>query len=118
MKKAIASVLATTLVAVGLANESLEDVSRLNKDVRLVFEVSLSGASSPSVLFNKTLNSTDEPRFKDHLSPLGQRQQYLIGQEYRLRYVDEARFLNYSYDISDVWIQTIWSGKHIVSAQA
>jgi hypothetical protein len=32
--------------------------------------------------------------------------------------VDEARMLNYSYDISDIWIQTTFDQKTILSAQA
>lgn len=71
MKKTITSLLATTLMAVGFAHSNLEDVSRLNKDIRLVFEVSMAGASSPSVLYNKAKDPAEEPRFKDHLSPLG-----------------------------------------------
>jgi hypothetical protein len=84
----------------------------------LVFEVSLPGASTPSVLYGKTQNAQEEPRFKDYLTAIGQRQQYLVGSEYRLRYVEEAQFLNYSYDINDVWIQTTWNAPNIVSAQA
>jgi len=111
MKKAIGSIVALSLVSLGFASVHDYDVSKLGKDIRLVFEVSLAGASTPSVLYNKTQNPQDEPRFKDFLTPLGQRQMYLVGQEYRYRYVDEAQFLNYSYDINSVWIQTTWNSQ-------
>ncbi len=52
------------------------------------------------------------------MTPLGQRQQYIVGGEYRLRYVEEAGFLNYSYDITQLWIQTTFDSKNILSAQA
>lgn len=119
MKQTLTNILALSLATVGFAHIVEQDpVSKLGKDVRLVFEVSLEGASTPSVLYGKTQNSQDEPRFKDYLTPLGQRQQYLVGSEYRLRYVDEAQYLNYSYDINDIWIQSTWNAKQIVSAQA
>ena len=41
-----------------------------------------------------------------------------MGSEYRLRYVEEASFLNYSYDITKLWIQATFDGDHITSAQA
>jgi hypothetical protein len=84
----------------------------------MALEVSAPGASTPATLFGKTKNSTDEPKYKDYLTSLGARQQYLVGSEYRLRYVEEALFLNYSYDINDIWIQTTFDSKNILSAQA
>jgi hypothetical protein len=50
------------------------------------------------------------------MTPLGQRQQYIVGGEYRLRYVEEAGFLNYSYDITQTWIQATFDSKNILSA--
>ena len=62
---------ALSLVILGFASAYEYDVSKLGKDVRLVFEVSLPGASTPSVLYNKVKDPVDEPRFKDYLTPLG-----------------------------------------------
>jgi hypothetical protein len=82
------------------------DVAKNGKDLQLIVEIMANGASTPKVLFGKTTNVSDEPKQLDYLTPLGVRQQLLIGAELRDRYVSEARMLNYSYDISDMWIQT------------
>jgi hypothetical protein len=82
----------------------------------MLFEVSAAGATTPKTLFNQTKNSTDEPKYKDYLTALGSRQQYIVGTEYRIRFVEEAMFLNYSYDITDIWIQATFDAKNILSA--
>jgi hypothetical protein len=35
-----------------------------------------------------------------------------------LRYVEEAALLNYSYDITQLWIQATFDSKNILSSQA
>lgn len=120
MKKAIVIVatLAATASASHVHDLSSVDVSRSGKNILLASEISAPGASTPNVLFGKTKNPADEPKFKDYLTTLGQRQQYLVGSEYRLRYAEEARFLSYSYDINSMWIQTTFDSKNILSSQA
>jgi len=93
-------------------------VSRLGRKILLLQEVSTPGFTTPKVFYGKTLNSSDEPKYKEQLTPLGQRQQYIVGGEYRLRYVEEAALLNYSYDITQTWIQTTFDSKNILSSQA
>jgi hypothetical protein len=101
------------------ASDDYPEVSRLGKNILVLNEVSTPGFTTPSVLFNKVKNATDEPKYKENLTPLGKRQQYIVGGEYRLRYVEEASsFLNYSYDITQLWIQTTFDSKNILSAQA
>jgi hypothetical protein len=107
-----------TLVATVSCQEDYPEVSRLGRNVLLLQEVSTPGFATPKVLFGKTKNATDEPKFKDNLTPLGQRQQYIVGGEYRLRYVEEAAMLNFSYDITQTWIQTTFDSKNILSSQA
>lgn len=109
-----------TLVTTVSCQQQLDhpEVSRLGRTLLLLHEVSTPGFATPAVLFGKTKNATDEPKFKDNLTPLGQRQQYIVGGEYRLRYVEEAALLNFSYDITQTWIQTTFDSKNILSAQA
>jgi hypothetical protein len=83
--------------------------AQTEKDVRFVLQVSTPGASTPAVNFYKASNIIDEPKIDNYLTPLGQRQQFLIGSELRRRYVDESKtFLNYSFDISQVYIQSTY----------
>jgi predicted amidohydrolase len=79
------------LTLVGLATcQDYPEVSRLGKNILMLQEVSTPGFTTPKVLYNKVANSSDEPRFTEQLTALGQRQQYIVGGEYRLRYVEEA----------------------------
>lgn len=85
MKKALSfSILALLALA-----QDYPEVSRLGKNIKLLLQVTSPGASTPEVLFNKTKDPKEEPKIANYLTPLGQRQQYLVGTEYRLRYVDE-----------------------------
>lgn len=127
MKKIMLPLTFLSFVSVGLAHEQHPlyaskyetlDVARNGKDVNLLIEIMANGASTPAVLYGKTMDPYEEPKQTDYLTPLGIRQQLLIGAEMRSRYVDEARMLNYSYDIQDIWIQTTFDQKTILSAQA
>ena len=53
------------------------------------------------------------------LTPLGIRQQYMVGNELRYRYVEEATgFLDTIYNIQQPFMQTSWNDTTILSAQA
>jgi hypothetical protein len=119
MRSRIATAVFALVATISLAQQVDDDypeVSRLGKNIKYLTEVSTPGAATPKVLFGKTKNATEEPRYKDYMTPLGQRQQYIVGGEYRLRYVEEAGFLNYSYDITQTWIQATFDSKNILSA--
>lgn len=128
MRKHITTAAASVLVALFATGSSAkdhhnshhnQDVSRAGKNVTFVLQVSSSGASTPQSHFYQAKNATEEPKILDFSTPLGQRQQYLIGSELRKRYVDEATdFLSKSYDISSMWIQSTFDQKSILSAQA
>jgi acid phosphatase len=105
-------------LAATISAQDYPEVSRAGKNLLLLTEVTTPGFATPKVLYNKVKNATDEPKYKDYLTALGKRQQYIVGGEYRLRYVEEASFLNYSYDITQLWIQTTFDSKNILSAQA
>jgi hypothetical protein len=121
MRSKIATAVFALVATISLAqtvDEDYPEVSRLGKNILYLTEVSTPGFSTPKVLFNKTKNATEEPKYKDYMTPLGQRQQYIVGGEYRLRYVEEAALLNYSYDITQLWIQATFDSKNILSSQA
>ena len=96
------------------------DPSRAGKKVRHVFQISAQGSKSPSTLFNLTVDPADEPKQNDYVTPLGIRQQFMIGDELRYRYVEDlnANFLSEHYNISQIFIQTSWNDTAILSAQA
>lgn len=118
MRSKLSTAVFTLFATLSLAQDDFPEVSRLGKNILYLTEVSTPGFSTPKVLFGKTKNATEEPKYKDNMTPLGQRQQYIVGGEYRLRYVEEAAFLNYSYDITQLWIQATFDSKNILSAQA
>jgi hypothetical protein len=63
--------------------------------------------------------SADEPvGLENQLTPLGQRQHYLIGSELRTRYVDEAKLLRSTYLISQNYLQVPQWSTNIQSMQA
>ena len=63
--------------------------------------------------------SADEPvGMESQLTPLGQRQHFLIGSELRTRYVDEAKLLNSDYLISQCYVQVPQWSTNIQSIQA
>jgi hypothetical protein len=67
-------ILASSLVILGFANDHYLEVSRAGKNILKAVEISTAGASTPKVLFGKTTNPADEPKYKDHLTPTGSRQ--------------------------------------------
>lgn len=109
---------AVLLLAATVSAEDYPEVSRAGKQIIQLTEVTTPGFATPAVLLNKVKNASDEPKYKDYLTSLGKRQQYIVGGEYRLRYVEEAPLLNYSYDITQLWIQTTFDSKNILSSQA
>jgi hypothetical protein len=60
-----------TLVATVSCQDDFPEVSRLGRNLLLLTEVSTPGFATPKVLFGKTKNATEEPKFKDNLTPLG-----------------------------------------------
>jgi len=76
------------------------------------------GISTPSTFFGLAVDMAMEPTMKDHLTPLGQRQQYLIGTELRNRYCVDTPLLETDYNVNQVKMQTPFVGKSILSMQA
>ena len=60
--------------------------SRTGKNVNYVYQVSAQGSSFPSELLNLAKNEAEEATQKNAVTPLGIRQQYMIGNELRYRY--------------------------------
>ena len=77
------------------------------RNVEFVLQVSTPGASTPVKNFYRAKNVQEEIKIDNFLTPLGQRQQFLVGTELRSRYVTESSdFLAKSFDISQLWIQS------------
>ncbi len=73
MRTRIAAAVFALVATVSLAQQEDDypEVSRLGKNILYLTEVSTPGFSTPKVLFGKTKNATDEPKYKDHMTPLG-----------------------------------------------
>jgi hypothetical protein len=80
--------------------------------------ISSSGLTYPKVNFGLAADASQEPVYPGHLTPLGQRQHYLIGSELRTRYVDEALFMTDLYTINASFMQTPFTDFNIQSCQA
>ena len=50
-----------------------EDVSRAGMTYKMILDITGPGAKTPANLFNKTKNPSDEPKYTNFLTPLGQR---------------------------------------------
>ena len=70
------------------------------------------------ISLNMAVDPSQEPKYANRITPLGQRQQFLIGSELRLRYVDEAKVLSPDYIISQMTLQAPFMAKNILSLQA
>jgi len=128
--KTLSKVVASTVLALASSAkadgyQANYDVSRSSKDVKYVYQISAQGSHTPSKLLNLAKNKEDEPKFADYVTPLGIRQQYMIGDELRYRYVEEqqgnggkATFMDTLYNITQIYIQTSWNDTAILSAQA
>lgn len=104
------------------ANETFEtnyNVSRNGVDVKYVFQISAQGSTTPSKNLGWAKDPAEEPKILGYVTPLGIRQQYMIGNELRLRYIEEQTdFMADLYDITQPFLQTSWSDRTILSAQA
>lgn len=127
--KTLTKVVATALLALApsVAAEAVDasaDPSRAGKTVKYVYQISAQGSHTPSKLLNLTKSKEDEPKSADYVTPLGIRQQYMIGDELRYRYVEEQQtqagytFMDKLYNITQIYIQTSWNDTAILSAQA
>jgi len=75
MRSKIATAVFALFATVSLAQEDQDypEVSRLGKTLGYLTEVSTPGFATPKVLYGKTKNATEEPKYKDYMTPLGQR---------------------------------------------
>ena len=73
---------------------------------------------SPETSLNLAENPAQEPKYANRITPVGQRQQFLIGTELRRRYVDEAKFLSADYNIAQLFLQSPFVAGNILSMQA
>ena len=60
------------------------------------------GVTTPQIAFGLAVDPAAEPVLKEHLTPLGQRQQYLIGTELRARYTvgGDSPLLEANYNVN------------------
>lgn len=78
------------------------DVSRTASKVKFVYQISAQGSHSPKKLLGLAKNPDEEPQYAGYVTPLGIRQQYMIGNELRYRYVEEQKgaYLDELYNIT------------------
>jgi hypothetical protein len=117
-----AAVLAINSVQADADYETNYNVSRTDQKVKFVYQISAQGSHTPTKILGLAKNKDDEPKYANYVTPLGIRQQYMIGNELRYRYIEEQAsqggFMDDLYNITQVYIQTSWNDTSILSAQA
>ena len=111
----------TTFVSalVALVASADEDIySREGRDVTFVVALNAPALSSPQTSLNLAEDPAQEPKYANRITPVGQRQQFLIGSELRRRYVTESKTLDEEYIISQMYLQAPFVAKNILSLQA
>ena len=88
------------------------------KSLSQLIVVSTAGQAYPQHVFNLAANPSEEPRHLGHITPLGQRQHFLVGSELRHRYVNEGKLLSEDYIVGQSFLQTPFVAKNIQSLQA
>ena len=86
--------------------------------LKTVIMLNAPGLSTPQKNLNLVTNPADEAQSLDQLSLVGKRQQYMIGNELRQRYVNNVNLLSENYVISETHLQTPHNGKNILSMQS
>ena len=118
MESKLVNTAIAAFAAVAATAQAQYDPSRVGKNYRGLVVVNTEGVSYPPVSFGLTVDPADEPTALGHITPLGQRQHFLIGSELRKRYVEEGNILAPTYKVSELRMQTPFSAKHILSMQA
>ena len=90
-----------TLAALTACAVALEDpLSRAEANINMVVMISAPGLVSPDKILNLAEKSEEEALWERRLTPMGQRQQFLIGSELRKRYVEESMTLEPDFIVS------------------
>ena len=95
-----------------------QDPSREGRDISFVIGLNAPALTSPETSLNLAVDPSQEPKYANRITPVGQRQQFLIGSELRRRYVDESKTLSADYIISQLYLQAPFVAKNILSLQA
>ena len=95
-----------------------DSVSREGRKLSFIVALNAPALSSPQTSLNLAVDPAQEPKYANRITPVGQRQQFLIGSELRRRYVDEAQMLSEDYIISQLYLQAPFVAKNILSLQA
>lgn len=92
-----------------------DNVSRAGRDLSMVIALNAPALSSPSTNLNLAVDPKQEAKMAHRITPVGQRQQFLIGSELRKRYVHEAKLINPEYIISQLYLQAPFVATNILS---
>lgn len=82
-----------------------------------VFNLGMPGLKYPSKFLNFS-STVEREGLEDQLTPVGLRQHYFIGNEYRERYIVEGELFNADYLVAACDLQSPFQGSSIESLQA
>ena len=105
-------------MAISAFGQDVDPASREGRDLSFVIALNAPALTSPSTNLHLAVDEREEPRYANRITPVGQRQQFLIGSELRRRYVEEAKFLSEEYIISQLFLQAPFVSKNILALQA
>lgn len=113
----VSTLIAAASLAV-LGSAKFDDPSREGRDLAMILMVQGPAMSTPETNLFWAKDESENFKYANRITPLGQRQQFLIGSELRRRYVFESALLSEDYIISQVFMQTPFVAKNILSTQA
>ena len=113
----------TKIVALGAvlamnANADEDPYSREGRDLSMLVFANAPALSTPQTNLMLALDPAEQFKYANRITPLGQRQQFLIGSELRTRYVNECSLLSADYIISQAYLQAPFQGTGILTMQA
>ena len=98
---------------------NIEHVHLETNNLKFVFNIISSGARSPSDQVIKRKDILGNEWIGDNrLTEIGKRQMFLIGMQYRLRYVNDLKFLSSSFNSSEIVVKSMDMNRTITSTYA
>ena len=91
-------------------------IFRYSKRIRWVFEISREGVRMPIQSIKNILQNYEF--FRDELSGIGERQQFLLGLKKHHRYIETYHLINSSYDPHDIFFGSCGTNSSFESASA
>ena len=96
--------ISSALLAYAVSATETDPYSREGRDIDFIVVLNGPALATPQTSLNLAVDPKQEPKYAHRITPVGQRQQFLIGSELRRRYVEESKTLKEDYIISQLYL--------------